>query len=173
MSSVVIARRGRSITYQRRDHRPLMKPERRKHELRGGSGTRPGTLLKKQIPIRTFAEQEKGQSAVPCLSVYSPASALGSLSSVALSSVQALPTLAQTPLTRAHYRQFPVTISSGFLDEATNLIWTGFLREAIRIFGVWFILPLPPFERSLRALRSHEEANHRRLQGLRQGRNDR
>ncbi|MGH8716860.1 MAG: hypothetical protein ACREUI_09120, partial [Burkholderiales bacterium] len=34
----------------------LLKPERRKHELRGRSGTKPGTLLKKQIPIRTFAE---------------------------------------------------------------------------------------------------------------------
>ena len=34
----------------------LLKPERRKHELRGRSGTKPGTLLKKQIPIRTFAD---------------------------------------------------------------------------------------------------------------------
>ncbi len=34
----------------------LLKSERRKHELRGRSGTKPGTLLKKQIPIRTFAE---------------------------------------------------------------------------------------------------------------------
>jgi hypothetical protein len=34
----------------------LLKAERRKHELRGRAGTKPGTLLKKQIPIRTFAE---------------------------------------------------------------------------------------------------------------------
>ena len=34
----------------------MLTPERRKHELRGRSGTKPGTLLKKQIPIRTFAE---------------------------------------------------------------------------------------------------------------------
>src|SRR6185295_17312163 len=34
----------------------LLKPERRKFELRGRSGTKPGTLLKKQIPIRTFAD---------------------------------------------------------------------------------------------------------------------
>lgn len=34
----------------------LLKPERRKYELRGRSGTKPGTLLKKQIPIRTFAD---------------------------------------------------------------------------------------------------------------------
>jgi hypothetical protein len=34
----------------------LLKPARRQHELRGRSGTKPGTLLKKQIPIRTFAE---------------------------------------------------------------------------------------------------------------------
>ena len=31
-------------------------PERRKFALRGRSGTKPGTLLKHQIPIRTFAE---------------------------------------------------------------------------------------------------------------------
>jgi hypothetical protein len=37
----------------------LLKPERRKHELRGRSGTKPGTLLKKQIPIRTFAEWDE------------------------------------------------------------------------------------------------------------------
>ena len=39
----------------------LLKPERRKHELRGRSGTKPGTLLKKQIPIRTFAEWDEQQ----------------------------------------------------------------------------------------------------------------
>jgi len=37
----------------------LLKPERRKHELRGRAGTKPGTLLKKQIPIRTFAEWDE------------------------------------------------------------------------------------------------------------------
>jgi hypothetical protein len=39
----------------------LLKSERRKHELRGRSGTKPGTLLKKQIPIRTFAEWDEQQ----------------------------------------------------------------------------------------------------------------
>jgi hypothetical protein len=34
----------------------LLRPERRKHELRGRGGTKPGTLLKKQIPLRTFSE---------------------------------------------------------------------------------------------------------------------
>ena len=34
----------------------LLAPERRKGALRGRSGTKPGTLLKHQIPIRTFAE---------------------------------------------------------------------------------------------------------------------
>jgi len=34
----------------------LLQPERRKHQLRGRSHTKPGTLLKHQIPIRTFAE---------------------------------------------------------------------------------------------------------------------
>jgi hypothetical protein len=37
----------------------LLKPERRKYELRGRSGTKPGTLMKKQIPIRTFAEWDE------------------------------------------------------------------------------------------------------------------
>lgn len=39
----------------------LLKPERRQHELRGRSGTKPGTLLKKQIPIRTFADWDELQ----------------------------------------------------------------------------------------------------------------
>jgi len=39
----------------------LLKPERRKHELRGRCGTKPGTLLKKQIPIRTFADWDDQQ----------------------------------------------------------------------------------------------------------------
>lgn len=34
----------------------LLRSERRKHELRGRGGTKPGTLLKKQIPLRTFSE---------------------------------------------------------------------------------------------------------------------
>ena len=34
----------------------LLQPERRKHELRSRGRTRPGTLLKHQIPIRTFAD---------------------------------------------------------------------------------------------------------------------
>jgi hypothetical protein len=34
----------------------ILKPERSKYELRGRSRTRPGTLLKHQIPIRTFCE---------------------------------------------------------------------------------------------------------------------
>jgi hypothetical protein len=37
----------------------LLRPERRKHELRSRSRTRPGTLLKHQIPIRTFADWDK------------------------------------------------------------------------------------------------------------------
>lgn len=34
----------------------LLRTERRKHELRGRGSTKPGTLLKKQIPLRTFSE---------------------------------------------------------------------------------------------------------------------
>jgi hypothetical protein len=37
----------------------LLRAERRKYELRGRTGTKPGTLLKKQIPIRTFAEWDE------------------------------------------------------------------------------------------------------------------
>lgn len=37
----------------------LLKAERRKHQLRGRAGTKPGILLKKQIPIRTFAEWDE------------------------------------------------------------------------------------------------------------------
>ena len=34
----------------------LLSPERRKHQLRGRARTKPGTLLKHQIPLRTFSE---------------------------------------------------------------------------------------------------------------------
>jgi hypothetical protein len=39
----------------------LLQPERRKHQLRRRSHTKPGTLLKHQIPIRTFAEWDEAQ----------------------------------------------------------------------------------------------------------------
>ena len=39
----------------------LLRPERRKHQLRQRSHTKPGTLLKHQIPIRTFAEWDEQQ----------------------------------------------------------------------------------------------------------------
>ena len=39
----------------------LLQPERRKQQLRGRSRTKPGTLLKQQIPIRTFAEWDEQQ----------------------------------------------------------------------------------------------------------------
>jgi hypothetical protein len=39
----------------------LLQPERRKHQLRGRAHTKPGTLLKHQIPIRTFAEWDEAQ----------------------------------------------------------------------------------------------------------------
>ncbi len=74
--------------------------------------------------------QKKGQSAWPCPSVYSPTTALGSLSSVALSSAPANPTLTQRLCQAAIQRQFITHIWSGFLVEATNAIWSGFLREA-------------------------------------------
>lgn len=40
----------------------LLAPERKKWELKGRSGTKPGTLLKHQIPIRTFAEWDEKQA---------------------------------------------------------------------------------------------------------------
>jgi hypothetical protein len=39
----------------------LLAGERRKHQLKGRGGTRPGSLLKKQIPMRTFSEWDEGQ----------------------------------------------------------------------------------------------------------------
>jgi len=39
----------------------LLRSERRKYELRGQARTKPGTLLKHQIPIRTFAEWNEQQ----------------------------------------------------------------------------------------------------------------
>ena len=39
----------------------LLRAERRKHELRGRARTKPGTLMKHQIPIRTFAEWDEQQ----------------------------------------------------------------------------------------------------------------
>jgi len=74
--------------------------------------------------------QQKGQSHWPCPSVYSPATALRSLSSVALSSAPAFETLAQRNPEAASQCQSHTQISSGFLNEATNLISSGFLREA-------------------------------------------
>src|SRR5690349_2094199 len=74
--------------------------------------------------------QQKGQSVWPCPSVYSPATALGSLSSVALSSAPASLTLAHSYKQDANYHPFCTRIWSGFLGEATNAISSGFLREA-------------------------------------------
>jgi hypothetical protein len=37
----------------------LLKPERKKYQLKGRSHTKPGTLLKHQIPIRTFSEWDE------------------------------------------------------------------------------------------------------------------
>src|SRR5690349_3885744 len=79
--------------------------------------------------------QQKGQSKVPCPSVYAPASALRSLSSVALSSAPASKTLSRSLTVRAIHPHISQTISSTFLFEATNLIWSTFLREAIGVFG--------------------------------------
>ena len=39
----------------------LLRPERRKYQLKGRTHTRPGTLLKHQIPMRTFSEWDEQQ----------------------------------------------------------------------------------------------------------------
>ena len=39
----------------------LLAPDRRRLQVRGSSGTKPGTLLKQQIPIRTFAEWDEAR----------------------------------------------------------------------------------------------------------------
>lgn len=75
--------------------------------------------------------QSKGQSESPCPSVYAPTSALRSLSSVALSSAPATETLAQCSTVVAIHHNFLATPSSTFSFEATNLISSTFLREAI------------------------------------------
>src|SRR5215213_4824951 len=77
--------------------------------------------------------QQKGQSESPCPSVYAPASALRSLSSVALSSAPASKTLSRSSTVRAIHPHFSKTLSSTFLFEAMNLISSTFLREAIGI----------------------------------------
>jgi len=80
--------------------------------------------------------QQKGQSHRPCPSVYSPTTALGSLSSVALSSAPAPLTLTQRRSESAIQLQFITAIWSGFLREATNHISSGFLREATGDGGI-------------------------------------
>src|SRR5712664_4217429 len=75
--------------------------------------------------------QSKGQSESPCPSVYAPTSALRSLSSVALSSAPASKILARRSTEVATPHNFSVTLSSTFSFEATNLISSTFLREAI------------------------------------------
>ena len=75
--------------------------------------------------------QKKGQSELPCPSVYAPTSALRSLSSVALSSAPASKTLPCTSTVMAIPHHFSKTISSTFSVEATNHLWSTFLREAI------------------------------------------
>ncbi len=84
--------------------------------------------------------QHKGQSKVPCPSVYAPTSALGSLSSVALSSAPANKTLSRSLTVRAKHPHISQTISNTFLFEATNLSSSTFLREAI---GVLALLRIP------------------------------
>src|ERR1043165_268729 len=103
----------------------------------GGDGRpRDQPFLKRTMSLSLYGipdGQQKGQSKVPCPSVYAPASALRSLSSVALSSAPARKTLSRSSTVGATRPHFSQTISSTFLFEATNLISSTFLREAIGI----------------------------------------
>lgn len=48
-----------SVAMTRVDSRNArLAPERKKHELRGRSHTKPGLLLESQIPIRTWADRD-------------------------------------------------------------------------------------------------------------------
>src|SRR3954454_17903210 len=82
------------------------------------------------VPDGQLRSKRQSQRLYP--SVYSPVTALGSLSSVALSSAQALVTLAQEDENRGLCLLNLLNLSSGFLDEATNQLSSGFLREATR-----------------------------------------
>ena len=78
----------------------------------------------------------KGQSESPCPSVYAPASALGSLSSVALSSAPAATTLSRCSTEVATHLTFKLPFSSTFSFEAMNLLSSTFLREATGTFPI-------------------------------------
>src|SRR5689334_5275421 len=82
--------------------------------------------------------QHKGQSKLPCPSVYAPASALESLSSVALSSAPAGQTLSLSATVGAIHPHISQSVSSTFLFEAMNLISSTFLREATGTFVIRF-----------------------------------
>ena len=43
----------------------LLRPERQKYQLKGRTHTRPGTLLKHQIPMRTFTEWDEPTTRLP------------------------------------------------------------------------------------------------------------
>jgi hypothetical protein len=73
--------------------------------------------------------QEKGQSLWPCPSVHSPASALGSLSSVALSSAPASATLTYVSITGRNTTT-QTNKSCGSFHDAAILISRTFLNEA-------------------------------------------
>ncbi len=75
-------------------------------------------------------QKNRGQSISPCPSVYSPAAALRSLSSVALSSAQADQTLSLVSTKTAFYIQISATLSGTFINEATNHLSGTFINEA-------------------------------------------
>src|ERR1700693_3474072 len=78
--------------------------------------------------------QQKGQSPWPCPFVYSPASALGSLSSVPLSSAPAFATLTRRSSAARKLRAQFIKSSHSF-HEPTIFILRTFLREAIGNFS--------------------------------------
>lgn len=52
-------RAGQARPHLRGHHRPVACPERARLRVKGRSGTKPGSILRRQIPIRTFAEWDE------------------------------------------------------------------------------------------------------------------
>src|SRR5229473_720637 len=101
-----------------------------------GFGRRPAAVLRVNNAAMSLSlfrvpnGQQKGQSSWPCPFVYSPASALGSLSSVALSSAPALATLTRQSSDARKLRQQTNKLN-GLFHEPTILISRTFLDEAM------------------------------------------
>jgi hypothetical protein len=59
MNTVETRRQSKALRISATSIDRSLTPERRKQRLRDGAGTKPGALLKKRIPPRTFAEWDE------------------------------------------------------------------------------------------------------------------